>query len=831
MPMRRSSDYRESPRQSSDLPSGLSKASSSALADAHRYDSDVQEQLVNEIHHLQASLESCRAQLRASLTANETLVLRNETLEESIKSMERGSVPVRKSRELKIDHFTEKIQSLARFNSSQSAESKRLNENVESLQHEIEDLGILYEKSKREVEIKVRDVSCLEELIYQMEHEKGELQDSLHKREYELEQAERHISVMSKQNNDKVQTHEQIIKDLQRQIEIVKQELATVRTGSIEDEICNDAAQPQLYSAANRTSMLMPSAMPLEDSDCEADAESQNCNKENRDPRQKKCDPLDNLESIIARDFSDTASEIINDQSLEAELATRPAEDADPIVRCLGSALRGWDSASSSSRATAMKLPSIITDVSTRVSTSSAQDNEAGSMKPQTPTPNPSEPAITPPQLTRLLASSGGETCSSSVFRFAVHRASSEAMRSYRTESAEPRGLTADIESVIDQVTNFSVPTGRNRPDILQARRAGKVDSWPMLSVPTRSTSLCDIRSLKSSPNENSTPINPSVITRQVEYGVVAGPNESKRPFSGRVFHSENAACFSRSVLASVGTSATSSAGTGYAVEAVDPMAARITQCVIGTEMYKYVRHQKRLFGKHWFRNTEEQVNRHRRFVALKSTELTICWSVNRPIGIALGVKKAIIDEVHELEDHAPIPANAKMHDRSLVILSRGIALKFTCKDEETHKLWYEVITHLLNLRRAAYDTAAEAMGSFSPIQVPTKLSPRRSTSISSRFTARPRPIARYQPSMPEMKKQRQLSLSTTKPSFIKSFNPQASQAKKGTSKRSDASTPQSGSSTSLAMFVPIKASPRKHTQGEERVFSAFVNHAFDKER
>lgn len=139
--------------------------------------------------------------------------------------------------------------------------------------------------------------------------------------------------------------------------------------------------------------------------------------------------------------------------------------------------------------------------------------------------------------------------------------------------------------------------------------------------------------------------------------------------------------------------------------------------------MYKYVRHKKKSrFAISWRRSNDEQTVRHRRFVLLKPIDLTICWSLNRPMGKTLGMKKYVIDEIHDVEDHSPIPSNTMMHKRSLIILSRGTALKFTCKDAPTHDLWYEVVTHLLRSRNSTLEKAIASIGTFTPIKVPESL-------------------------------------------------------------------------------------------------------------
>lgn len=192
-----------------------------------------------------------------------------------------------------------------------------------------------------------------------------------------------------------------------------------------------------------------------------------------------------------------------------------------------------------------------------------------------------------------------------------------------------------------------------------------------------------------------------------------------------------------------------------------DPMIGKMTQCVIGTDMYKYVRTQKRsIFGsrKHY----EDGNYRHKRFVTLKPHDGTICWSSSRQAGLVLGQKRYYIEEIFDVEDSTPISPNQSLHNRSLLIVSEGRSLKFTAQDEKTHSLWHEVITYLLHQRKSALQ--APPIASLHPplsidhhhsssSQNLSGSSRRRSASFTSRrlMTARPAPIPRHRPSMPDL--------------------------------------------------------------------------------
>lgn len=215
----------------------------------------------------------------------------------------------------------------------------------------------------------------------------------------------------------------------------------------------------------------------------------------------------------------------------------------------------------------------------------------------------------------------------------------------------------------------------------------------------------------------------------------------------------------SEDAIARTNTSLTSDSSSVGVIEhtrpVVDPMIEKLTQCVIGTEMYKYVRTQKKsIFGVN--RKTFEDRNyRHKRFVTLKPHDGTICWSSSRQAGLVLGLRRCYIEEIFDVEDNNPRVAGQSVYNRSLLIISRGQSLKFTAQNGRIHALWYEVITYLIRQRKASIQSASVAC--LTPIAIPktrTLVSAdggRRSSSLSGRMTARPVPIARNRPSMPSL--------------------------------------------------------------------------------
>lgn len=183
---------------------------------------------------------------------------------------------------------------------------------------------------------------------------------------------------------------------------------------------------------------------------------------------------------------------------------------------------------------------------------------------------------------------------------------------------------------------------------------------------------------------------------------------------------------------------------------AADAFAQKLTKTLIGVEMFKYIRQTRTIWSNS--RSKDELVARHKRYVMLRPNEGTICWSSSRPAGKVLGFKRCYINEVHDIEDNSPTAADMTIHNRSLLVISNGQSLKFTAHDEETHDVWFEVISQLLRERKQALTTTPiYATVRHSPPVVHYRTRESRATSANFRLTARPGPITRSRPPMPEL--------------------------------------------------------------------------------
>ncbi|KAL8380630.1 hypothetical protein RB595_005075 [Gaeumannomyces hyphopodioides] len=120
-----------------------------------------------------------------------------------------------------------------------------------------------------------------------------------------------------------------------------------------------------------------------------------------------------------------------------------------------------------------------------------------------------------------------------------------------------------------------------------------------------------------------------------------------------------------------------------------DPrMIQAITQTMIGEYLWKYTRKAGR---------GELSENRHRRYFWVHPYTRTLYWSDRDPSSAGrseLRAKSVPIEAVRVVTDDNPMPPG--LHRKSLVILSPGRTIKFTCSTGQRHETWFNALSYLL---------------------------------------------------------------------------------------------------------------------------------------
>ncbi|KAJ6444142.1 anucleate primary sterigmata protein A [Purpureocillium lavendulum] len=120
-----------------------------------------------------------------------------------------------------------------------------------------------------------------------------------------------------------------------------------------------------------------------------------------------------------------------------------------------------------------------------------------------------------------------------------------------------------------------------------------------------------------------------------------------------------------------------------------DPrMIQAITQTMIGEFLWKYTR--KTIRG-------EMSENRHRRYFWVHPYTRTLNWSDRDPSTAGrteLRAKSVPIEAVRVVTDDNPMPPG--LHRKSLIIISPGRTIKFTCTTGQRHETWFNALSYLL---------------------------------------------------------------------------------------------------------------------------------------
>ncbi|KAH7018208.1 uncharacterized protein B0I36DRAFT_253471 [Microdochium trichocladiopsis] len=120
-----------------------------------------------------------------------------------------------------------------------------------------------------------------------------------------------------------------------------------------------------------------------------------------------------------------------------------------------------------------------------------------------------------------------------------------------------------------------------------------------------------------------------------------------------------------------------------------DPrMIQAITQTMIGEYLWKYTRKAGR---------GEMSGNRHRRYFWVHPYTRTLYWGDRDPSTAGrseLKAKSVSIEAVRVVTDDNPMPPG--LHRKSLIVISPGRTVKFTCTTGQRHETWFNALSYLL---------------------------------------------------------------------------------------------------------------------------------------
>jgi hypothetical protein len=128
--------------------------------------------------------------------------------------------------------------------------------------------------------------------------------------------------------------------------------------------------------------------------------------------------------------------------------------------------------------------------------------------------------------------------------------------------------------------------------------------------------------------------------------------------------------------------------GAGFGPNTDPRMIQAITQTMIGEYLWKYTRKTGR---------GEMSENRHRRFFWVHPYTRTLYWSDRDPSMAGrseIKTKSVPIEAVRVVTDDNPFPPG--LHRKSLIVISPGRSVKFTCTTGQRHETWLNALSYLL---------------------------------------------------------------------------------------------------------------------------------------
>ncbi|EFX05079.1 nuclear migration protein [Grosmannia clavigera kw1407] len=121
----------------------------------------------------------------------------------------------------------------------------------------------------------------------------------------------------------------------------------------------------------------------------------------------------------------------------------------------------------------------------------------------------------------------------------------------------------------------------------------------------------------------------------------------------------------------------------------IDPrMIQAITQTMIGEYLWKYTRKTGR---------SGMSEKRHRRYFWIHPYTRMLYWSDQGPSAdsrVEQRAKSVVIEGVRVVTDDNPMPPG--LHRKSLVVISPGRTIKFTCSTGHGHEVWFNALSYLL---------------------------------------------------------------------------------------------------------------------------------------
>ncbi|KAK1720563.1 hypothetical protein BDP67DRAFT_573367 [Colletotrichum lupini] len=239
-------------------------------------------------------------------------------------------------------------------------------------------------------------------------------------------------------------------------------------------------------------------------------------------------------------------------------------------------------------------------------------------------------------------------------------------------------------------------PLPPNHKEAIEAARTGSSHSavmgpplWPASAMRNQRPQTPNGAARPQSPLSISTSMKATPVARGTRAGSAYGTAEVHSPtkLSTMSRHS-SVSSFVSEIDHRFNPQAELAAATGFGPNTDPRMIQAITQTMIGEYLWKYTRKAGR---------GEMSDNRHRRYFWVHPYTRTLYWSDRDPATAGrseLRGKSVPIEAVRVVTDDNPMPPG--LHRKSLIVISPGRTIKFTCTTGQRHETWFNALSYLL---------------------------------------------------------------------------------------------------------------------------------------
>ncbi|WDK23470.1 PH domain-containing protein [Colletotrichum graminicola] len=278
-----------------------------------------------------------------------------------------------------------------------------------------------------------------------------------------------------------------------------------------------------------------------------------------------------------------------------------------------------------------------------------------------------------------------------------IHRPSHDSLSSFATENKMDTGFRRPGSASSNLASTGSLPPlPSNHKEAIEAARTGSSHGSAVMGPPLWPASA--MRNQRPQTPNGARPQSPLSISTSVNAAPSVRVSRAGAPYGGAEIHSptklstmsrhSSVSSFVSEIDHRFNPHAEAAAASGFGPNTDPRMIQAITQTMIGEYLWKYTRKTGR---------GEMSDFRHRRYFWVHPYTRTLYWSDRDPATAGrseLRGKSVPIEAVRVVTDDNPMPPG--LHRKSLIVISPGRTIKFTCTTGQRHETWFNALSYLL---------------------------------------------------------------------------------------------------------------------------------------